>query len=83
MGIVTAKQLKQHTGKWIKRLLAGERLTLTYRGKPVANIEPIPSKQRIEDSYLEIWKDIENALEKSEPQFKNWKEASNWARSRK
>ena len=83
MGTVTAKQLKQHTGEWIKRLLAGEILTLTYRGKAVAKIEPIIPKKQIEDSNSEAWKDIENALKISEQQFKNWKEASNWARSRK
>jgi len=44
MGIITAKQLKQKTGEIIKKVKSGERLTVTYRGKPVAIIAP-PTKQ--------------------------------------
>ena len=40
MGTITAKQLKQKTGEVIKRIKSGERLTLTYRGKLLAVIEP-------------------------------------------
>jgi prevent-host-death family protein len=40
MGTVTAKQLKQRTGEVIRRVKSGERLTVTYRGKPVAIISP-------------------------------------------
>jgi prevent-host-death family protein len=40
MGTITAKQLKQKTGEIIKRIKSGERLTLTYRGKPLAVLEP-------------------------------------------
>ncbi len=38
MGTVTAKQLKQRTGEVIRRVKWGERLTVTFRGKPVAVI---------------------------------------------
>jgi prevent-host-death family protein len=44
MGTITAKQLKQKTGEVIKRIKSGERLTLTYRGKPLAVIEPTTDK---------------------------------------
>ena len=44
MGTITAKQLKQKTGEVIKRIKSGERLTLTYRGKPLAVIEPAKDK---------------------------------------
>ena len=44
MGTITAKQLKQKTGDVIKRIKSGERLTLTYRGKPLAVIEPTTEK---------------------------------------
>ncbi|GAH88665.1 unnamed protein product [marine sediment metagenome] len=37
MGVITAKKLKQRTGEIIKRVRAGERFTLTYRGKPGKN----------------------------------------------
>ncbi len=46
MGTITAKQLKQKTGEVIKRIKSGERLTLTYRGKLLAVIEPTTNKIR-------------------------------------
>ena len=45
-GIITAKQLKQKTGEVIKRIKSGERLTLTYRGKPLVFIEPATDKDK-------------------------------------
>ncbi|MGD8382738.1 MAG: type II toxin-antitoxin system prevent-host-death family antitoxin [Syntrophobacterales bacterium] len=83
MGTVTAKQLKERTGDIIKRIKAGERLTLTHRGKPVAVINPLSEEQRISSilrSFNEAWEDIERALEKTKPPFKSWKEAIRWAR---
>ena len=86
MGTVTAKQLKQKTGEMIKRVKLGERLTITYRGKPVAVLAPpanedagVLGKLR---SFDEAWADIEKTLGKTKPGFKGWKEATEWARNR-
>ena len=46
MSIITAKQLKQKTGEVIRKVRSGERLTITYRGKPVAVIAP-PIKEEM------------------------------------
>jgi len=86
MGTVTAKQLKQKTGEIIKRVKLGERLTITYRGKPVAVLAP-PANDEIEvlekmRSFNEAWADIEKTLGKTKPRFKGWKEATEWARNR-
>lgn len=84
MGNVTAKQLKQRTGEIIRRVKSGERLTVTYRGKPVAIILPPPAgdADRSEDlrPFEQAWREIAASLEKTEPQFKNWREAMKWAR---
>ncbi len=84
MGTVTARQLKRRTGEIIKRLKAGERFTLTHRGKTVAVINPSLSEEKSFSpdlrSFDEAWEDIERALEKTEPPFKSWKEATRWAR---
>ncbi len=84
MGTVTAKQLKQRTGEIIKRLKAGERFTLTHRGKTVAVINPSLSEEKSFSpdlrSFDEAWEDIERALEKTKPPFKSWKEATGWVR---
>jgi len=86
MGTVTAKQLKQNTGEVIRRVKSGERLTVTYRGKPVAVITGQTSKDsEISNkirSFDEAWEDIERALGKTEPEFEGWREATRWVRNR-
>ncbi len=85
MGVITAKQLKQKTGEVIKRIKSGERLTLTYRGKPVAVIVPSTSKEKRHLAKLrpveEAWRDIEASLQRTQPAFKGWEEAIAWVRS--
>ena len=84
MGNVTAKQLKQRTGEIIRRVKSGERLTVTYRGRPVAVILPpgAGGDDRSEDlrPFEQAWREIEASLQKTEPKFKNWREAMRWAR---
>ena len=86
MGIITAKQLKQRTGEAIKKVQMGERLTVTYRGKPVAVIAPTTTKETKDlkelRSFNEAWRDIEETLRKREPEFKEWREATGWMRNR-
>lgn len=86
MGIVTAKQLKQKTGEVIRRIKSGERLTLTYRGKPLAVIEPttendIKDINKISES-VKAWDNIESTLRSTKSEFKNWREATEWVRNR-
>ena len=86
MGTITAKELKLKTGEVIKKVRSGEQMTVTYRGKPVAVIAP----PKTEDSrplkglrpFDEAWRDIEETLQKTEPEFKDWREASAWIRDR-
>ena len=86
MGTVTAKQLKQRTGEVIRRVKSGERLTVTYRGKPVAIISPSTTGETKTLKELrsidEAWADIEKTLGKTKPGFKGWKEATEWSRNR-
>ena len=87
MGIITAKQLKQKTGEVIKRIKSGERLTLTYRGKPLAFIEPATDKDikrvnRVSDA-IKAWDRIESTLNSTNPEFQNWREATRWVRDRR
>ena len=86
MGTITAKQLKQKTGDVIKRIKSGERLTLTYRGKPLAVIEPVTDNDiknlnKVSDS-VKAWERIESTLNRTNPEFKNWREATEWVRNR-
>ena len=86
MGTITAKQLKQKTGEVIRRIKSGERLTLTYRGKPLAIIEPttkndIKELNRVNES-VKTWEKIEFTLNSTNSEFKNWREATEWVRNR-
>ncbi len=84
MGTITAKQLKQKTGEVIKRIKSGERLTLTYRGKPLAVIEPTTDKDLKKSNKacdsVKAWDRIESTLSGTNPEFKNWPEATGWVR---
>ena len=86
MGTVTAKQLKQKTGEVIRRVKSGERLIVTYRGKPIATIAPptIEETEGLQElrSFEEAWGDIERTLEQTEAEFKGWEEATQWVRKR-
>ena len=86
MGTITAKQLKLKTGEVIRRIKSGERLTLTYRGKPVAFIEPTANNaakelNKVAES-VKAWERIESTLNSTKPEFKNWREATGWVRNR-
>ncbi len=80
MGTITAKQLKQKTGEIIKRIKSGERLTLTYRGKPLAIIEPTAENQKNDlfelKEFQKAWESIESKLDREKPKFINWQEAT-------
>jgi prevent-host-death family protein len=46
MGAVAARELRNHTAEVIRRVQAGEEVTLTSRGEPVAKIIPIDAARR-------------------------------------
>jgi prevent-host-death family protein len=38
---VGVRELRQHLSRYLRRVLAGERLEITDRGRPVARLEPL------------------------------------------
>jgi prevent-host-death family protein len=42
MGEATVRDLRNHGGRVLDRVSAGERVTITRKGKPVARLEPVP-----------------------------------------
>ena len=50
MGIVTAKELKNRTGEVLRRVGAGEPVTVTVRGIRVARFVPVSKEARAEGS---------------------------------
>lgn len=39
---VGVRELRQHAGRWLKRVAAGESFEVTDRGRPVALLVPVP-----------------------------------------
>ena len=84
MGEITAKGLKQHTGDFIRRLRAGERFVLTYRGKRIGVVTPWSDDTEVGSPAVddERWAEVEAALAQSEPEFDDWARATAWVRDR-
>ncbi|MDE0217655.1 MAG: type II toxin-antitoxin system prevent-host-death family antitoxin [Spirochaetaceae bacterium] len=83
MGVITARDLKQKTGDFIRRLRAGEPFVLTYRGRRIGVITPsIERSDAVAANADDEWAEVEAALEASEPAFDDWREATAWIRGR-
>jgi prevent-host-death family protein len=85
MKSVTAKELKNQTGKVLRRVGSGERVLITKRGKPWAVLSPATDGELKPEglrTYQEAWGDIEKTLKTSRPRFKTWQEAMRWTRWR-
>jgi prevent-host-death family protein len=85
MRTMTARDLKNHTGKAMKTVSRGEKVVVTLRGRPFALISPVTSESLGEVALRppeEAWKEIEGTLKKTRPRFRNVKEAMDWTRKR-
>ncbi len=88
MGVITAKELKNRTGEILRRVRSGEKILVTRRGKLCAVIG-WPEKEKEEEkealslrSFDTAWKDLLHTFKRTEPKFKDWKEAMRWVRGR-
>ncbi|GFP25071.1 type II toxin-antitoxin system Phd/YefM family antitoxin [Candidatus Hakubella thermalkaliphila] len=87
MKVITAKQLKNRTGEALRYVAKGEKVLVTRRGKPLAIMSPSDQEKTFQTMELrpfnQAWSEIEEALNRSEPFFRDWKEAINWSRKRR
>ncbi len=85
MKTMTSKNLKNKTGEAMRAVSRGERIVVTLRGKPFALISPVTAESLERVSLRpaeEAWKDIEDTLRRTKPEFKNTREAIAWTRKR-
>ena len=85
MKSITAKQLKSRTGEVLRRVGRGERVLVTRRGKPCALLSPVAKDQAVVESfrpYADAWAEIQQALRRTKPRHKTWKDAIRWSRLR-
>jgi prevent-host-death family protein len=54
MTAVGVRELKAHLSECLKRVSAGERLTVTDRGRPIATIEPVESPPALDWVYAMV-----------------------------
>jgi antitoxin (DNA-binding transcriptional repressor) of toxin-antitoxin stability system len=83
---LTARELKNSTGQVVRALRRGESILLTFRGKPLGTIEPLPPETLERPSippYEKAWAEIETQLKRSKPHFASWKEAEDESRGRR
>ncbi|HVD00512.1 MAG TPA: type II toxin-antitoxin system prevent-host-death family antitoxin [Candidatus Dormibacteraeota bacterium] len=55
MSEISIRDLRNHGGDVIDRVEAGERLTVTRDGRPVAELRPLPSRAKSAISLLASW----------------------------
>lgn len=58
MNEVTIRQLRNHGGDVVDRVQAGERLTVTRSGRPVAVLRPLPRRALDASTLLERWRHL-------------------------
>jgi prevent-host-death family protein len=82
---ITAKDLKNSTGEVVRSLRRGESILLTFRGKPLATLEPVSgdAARDVVPSCDEAWAEIERQLTASRPRFRSWREAEGHSRGRR
>ncbi len=52
MATVPQKELRNHVGEVLRRAEAGEEITITVSGRPVAQLGPVRTRQWVNDSVL-------------------------------
>ncbi len=58
MGEVSIRELRNHGGEVIDRVEAGERVTVTRTGRPVAELRPLPRRAPDPKTLLERWRNL-------------------------
>jgi prevent-host-death family protein len=55
---VSIRELRNHGGDVVERVVAGERLTVTRSGKPVAELRPVGRPAVKAEVLLERWRQL-------------------------
>ena len=55
---VSIRELRNHGGDVVERVVAGERLTVTRSGKPVAELHPVGRPALTAEVLLQRWRQL-------------------------
>lgn len=86
MKSVSARDLKNQTGKVLKLVESGQKVLITMRNKPFALLSPMTEEEWQSAQlrpYKEAWAGIEASLQGTSPRFPSVNEAMKWTRRRR
>lgn len=61
MSLVAARELRNRTAEVLRRVEAGEQVTITSRGRPVAQLIPVPAVRRRPIARAELTRRLDMA----------------------
>lgn len=73
MTTIPQKELRNQVGEVLRRVEAGERVTVTVSGRPVAELSPVHKRRWVSGTALnQVWRgpaphDLEQDLERFDP----------------
>ena len=63
METLSMLEFRKHAPEIVKRLQAGQHMVLTYRGKPVARLEPLQSSIAEDDAIYSLAKQADESAD--------------------
>jgi prevent-host-death family protein len=84
MKYVTARELRMRLREILEEARSGERIAITFRGKPAALLLPIGEEPDLPEPrpYEQAWPEIEQALAETPPPYATPEEALGASRRR-
>lgn len=58
MNKITIRELRNHGGRVLERVVRGETLTVTRAGRPVAELRPLPTCPLTAEALLPRWRGL-------------------------
>lgn len=86
MVTVSARELKNKTGRILRLVVEGQVVLITKNRKPLAKVTPLTDEDLEKLSlrpFALAWQDIERSLDTSKPRFRSLAEAMQWSRRRR
>jgi prevent-host-death family protein len=69
MAEVASRELRNNTAAVLRRVQAGEEITITVRGKPVAQVVPFDPRRKPGLTFTELVRRLENLPGEPDPTF--------------
>lgn len=81
MAEVPSRELRNNTAAVLRRVQAGEEITITVRGKPVAEVVPLGARRKGGLTFKELFRRLDNLPGEPDPTFARdieWIKGESW-----